>query len=120
MQHQVHTLLYLSAESYAEGYFERFLRWCLSRSVDRDQDVSDPWFLKPDTQHLIANTAISKWYDYEFGKLEAKFIEIVNPQHGLIDFAAARQIYNSLTNEMLKKFPQTLIDSARNLNINAN
>ena len=114
---KTHELLYMSAEAYADEYFERYLRWCISRSVDPDFSVWDPKFVKADLQHILANAGISKWYRREFTKLEEQFEKMVSPQHNLISCEAARNIFNSITLEMHKKFPQPLIEAARHLNI---
>lgn len=107
---QLHELIYMTPEHYSEDYTERYLRWCMNRSQDLDQDL----------QRLLANSSISKWYNHEFAKLEERIISMLEPQHGKISYKQARTIFGSIVAEMFIKYPMPLIDQARKLNINAN
>lgn len=105
----VHELLYMSLEAYEEYYTERYLNWCIDKASD----------LKQDLQKIIANSKINAWYNLEHEKLTERFQQIATPQHGMIDFKSARTIFTSVTAVIYKQYPQPLIDSARNLKINA-
>lgn len=107
---QVHELLYMTEEIYNELYTEKFMRWCMNRSTNPDNDF----------QKLLANASISKWYNHEFLKIETEFIETASPLFGKVSYKALRQMFEALSIDLYKKFPQPLIESARNLNINAN
>ena len=106
---KIHELLYLSEELYNELYTEKYMRWCLNKSLNDNTDF----------QKLLANSSISKWYNHEFSKVEQKYITAMSPLFGSVSFKTSRQMFESISIELYSKFPQPLIESARNLNINA-
>lgn len=106
----VHELLYMTKEMYDELYMEKFMRWCLNRATNNENDF----------QKLIANSSISKWYNYEFSKIENEFSTAATPLFRKVSYKGLRQMFETLSVELYTKFPQPLIESARNLNINAN
>ena len=118
----IHELLYMSQSAYNENYIQQYMRWCIDKSCESEKQmhVIDRNFSKPDLQSIIANTHISKWYAYEYEKLEQKFIQISTPQHGSISCPQVRQIFSALVSEIFTRYPNPLIESARKLSINAN
>lgn len=103
----IHVLLSMTIEQFQEDYTERYMRWCMSHSLN----------LGTDLQKIMANRLISNYYNIHFSKLQMIFIEAVNPIHGKSHTKIIRNLYSSITAEMFEMFPSVLIEEARKLSI---
>lgn len=100
-------LLNMTPEVYQEGYFQQYMRWCLSFSVNKENDF----------QKLLANRAIANYYNDNFQKLEQKFVEAATPIFGTVRSDAIRHLYAAITVQMYQNYPSVLFSEARCLNI---
>lgn len=104
---QIHELLSMTAIDFEKDYTERYMRWCISHSLN----------LGTDLQKIMANRLISNYYNTHFAKLQRIFIEAVTPIHGKSHHKIIRNLYSNITAEMFEMFPSVLIDEARKLSI---
>lgn len=107
---KLYELLLFTPEQYDDNYFEVYFRWCMNFMQNEDLDL----------QKILANTKISKWFNYEFEQLEYLAYEAILPVHGQIKYTQARTMYAALTAPIFMKFPSALIDEARKINVYAN
>lgn len=103
----IHELLYMTSESYQQEYIERYLRWCLSYATNRETDL----------QKLLANRAISNYYNEKFKELELKFINAATPIYGNVTSESIRAIYVGITTQIFMNYPSALFEQARSLTI---
>ena len=109
---QVRELLYMSPQSYNECFEKLFFAWCTNRCQgEKDNNLF---------QKIIANTAVSKWYNAEYEILEEQFVAMIAPQHGFISCKDARTIYHTVVSGIFQHYPLPLIEAAKTLNINSN
>lgn len=107
---KLYELLLFTPEQYNDNYFDVYFRWCQNYSQNTDQDI----------QKILANTKISKWFNYEFEQLEFLAYEAIAPVHGQIKYTQARTMYAALTAPIFMNYPKPLIDEARKINVYAN
>lgn len=107
---QIHELLSMSSETYQDSRFEMFMRWCLSRSINSDNDL----------QKLLANKAIYSYFDQTLSKYETQFKNAAQNLTEVSTPEMMRNIYINITIQIYRTFPMPLIEEARKLNINSN
>lgn len=105
----IHELLGKTAQEYEQEDFERYMRWCMSFAA-RTPDGRD-------LQMLLANSAISKYYNEHFRELEHQFINAIRPIYKSTKIESIRQIYVSITAQIYNNYPGALFEAARGLKI---
>ncbi len=101
----INTLLGLTEEKYEDLYFGNYMRWGESVSINDLQ-----------LQMVLANTSVNKYYNMEYGKLEAEFLELAAnyPEASHKDM---QELYATCTFGMFNKRCPVLIDQAKKLNL---
>lgn len=105
----IYELLGKTAQEYEQEDFERYMRWCMSFAARTSEGR--------DLQMLLANTAISKYYNEHFRELESQFIAAITPIYKSSKIESIRQIYVSITAQIYNNYPGALFEEARNLRI---
>ena len=86
----IHELLNMDFDVYEQDYTERYLRWCMNRSKNFDNDL----------QKVMANRSVANYYNVQFAKLEERFLYAAMPIHTKVDCKIIRSIYASITTEI--------------------
>lgn len=107
MRTAISTILNKDEVEFENIQIERYMRWCLN--VANKTGVS--------LQTVMANTSVSKYYNYEFSKLESKFLDIVHGKTQWLDPTALENMYNLIVVDMFKYYPTPLIEAAKNIKI---
>lgn len=103
----IHELLAMTVEEFENDYTERYMRWCISHSMNRETDL----------QKLLANRQIANYYNTHFAKLQSIFIAAATPIDGKSHYKVIRHLYTSITVEIFEMFPSVLFYEARRLSI---
>jgi hypothetical protein len=105
----IYNFLNKTKEQYQEEHFERYMRWCISYS---NRVVDDR-----DLQKLLANTAISNYYNAQFRELEIQFMEAVKTLPITTRIESVQAIYNGITTQIFNHYPSALFDEARKMSL---
>jgi len=100
-------LLQIEQEDYENQRLEIYFRWCIGFAKDKDADL----------QKLLANKAISTYWNYEFTKLEKEFVESASLIAGKKTKKQMAHIFVAITSTIVERFPMPLFESARQLSI---
>ncbi len=105
-------LLGLTQHNYEKMYFEAYLRYCMDLSFNYENDL----------QKLVANKALNAWYNMEYAKCEAEFLNFVSGYENQSQITAAdmQAVYHDCTYRMFNLRSKILIATAKNTNIYAN
>ncbi|GEP52346.1 hypothetical protein FNO01nite_30180 [Flavobacterium noncentrifugens] len=101
---RIYQLLNVTPEQYERGFFTNYLEWCESVAMDILE-----------TQKIISNNAIAKWYRTEYTKCEQEFLYRANRyvSNGVIDAADLAVCYTQCVEKMLNISPKPLIYEAK-------
>ncbi|EKT3967199.1 hypothetical protein NTJ12_002281 [Flavobacterium psychrophilum] len=96
-------------EDYETAFFKTYLHWCMAFATNYGNDL----------QKLVANSSISKYYNREHSKCEAKFLELISFYHTEIGITPkeAQKLYDKCIFDMNNRFCKPLIDQAKKTNI---
>ncbi len=144
MKRKILNLLKVTAEEYDDTRFRFYLRWCMAianygRTLNglMDADTMNFEEMEPRSrfllesfhkdkdecalQHLLANTALSKYFDSEYEKCEAEFLSLIGRFSD--DFKPsgkdAEVLYVNCTFPMFGRYSKPLIEAAKRLDIYA-
>lgn len=93
-------ILKITVEDYEKMYFGAYWRWCESVTITSAQ-----------TQMVLANTAVNKYYNTEFAKCENEFLTLIK-DYPNTQPADALELYIKCTFSMFNKRSPTLIKQA--------
>ena len=106
---QILKLLNKTPETYETEFFQAYLRWCMAFATNYNNDL----------QKVVANSSISKYYNREHAKCEAKFLELISFYVNKINITPkeAQSMYNNCLFDMNNRFSKPLIEQAKKTNI---
>ena len=107
MKTAISTILNKDEVEFENLQMERYMRWCIN--VSNKTGVS--------LQAVMANAAVSKYYNHEFGKLENKFLNIIDGKTQWLEPKALEDMYNVIVVDVFKFHPAPLVDEARKIKI---
>lgn len=107
---KIHEILGYTADEFSTIQTERYMRWCMNRSMDNGTDL----------QKILANTSINRYYNAQMALLENKFLDLIDGKMSSLSTKTIHDFYSIIVVDMFKIFPKPLIDNARNLNLYAN
>ena len=101
MKNQITDYLQISSLQYEDQTFAYYLRWCDTRGL-----------CPKEVQKLLANASISKWFMYEFSKLENDFCQalpfLIKSKKDL------KHEYQAIVGNIYTIYPQPLINAVVN------
>lgn len=103
---QIHEYLGVSEEYYQNMKLQLFLNWAEGYSGKCT-----------DWQGIIANSAISRWFNLELSVLEKDFIEQVKAYEDTesVTVLHYKNVYNRCTVDIHSLFPKPLLDEAKKI-----
>lgn len=104
---QPHQYLGLTQEQYENDCFLQYMRWCQNLAKNH----------KVEFQSLLANTAMSNYYNVQFQELEHSFKVVAQRLDGLVDYEIMLRNYDMIMVDIYTNYPSALIQSAKKLNI---
>ncbi len=104
-QQQILDLLKIDLENYETMFFGAYLRWCESVSITPQQ-----------TQMVMANASINKYYLMEYSKCETEFLELI-ALYPNADLQAINDLYCDCTINMFNRQSKVLIENAKKTQI---
>ena len=98
-------LLAIKNHEYNDMYFDAYLRWCESVSINENQ-----------VQSVLANASVNKYYNTEFAKCENEFLQLAKnyPHATAIDL---QELYAKCMYAMFNKRCNVLLHQAKTLNL---
>ncbi|MGV9003987.1 hypothetical protein [Flavobacterium sp.] len=102
-----HQLLNLDKQVYDNDTIERYMRWCENISNIKMVCV----------QSIMANTAISNYYRYQFLELEHEFKSSAKLIYGKVSDKIIRNMYTEIIVQLYNSYPSALIEEAKKLKI---
>lgn len=103
MEKQIIALLECTLEEYQQRKFQTYWNWCMHNSTSPVM-----------TQKLLANSAVSNWFNIEHAKLEQQFLEATFLKNRHIGFRSGW--YKGCIADIFTKFPKPLIDACSHIN----
>ena len=107
MKTTISTILKKDEVEFEEIQIARYMRWCINLSNKTGLTL----------QAILANTSISKYYNYEFSKLENRFRSLVHGKNQWLEPKALEDMYNIIVVDIFKIYPLPLIEEAKKLKI---
>lgn len=107
MQTNISTILVIDEVEFENQRTEKYMRWCLN--IARTQNAP--------LQLILANSSISKYYNYELAKLENKFLQLVDGKHQHMSQKSLNDIYSIIVVDIFNLTPKPLVDAAKKLTI---
>lgn len=104
-QQKILDLLQIDLENYQDVFFGAYWRWCESVSITDAQ-----------TQMVMANASVNKYYLMEYSKCETEFLELIAqyPNAGLPEI---KDLYCNCTINMFNRRSIVLIENAKKTQI---
>ena len=102
---QILKLLNKTPHEYFSMYFGAYWRWCESVSTN-----------DAETQMVLANASVNKYYNREYAKCEAKFLDFIK-DHQNATPKDAMELYIECTFEMFNRKCEPIINQAKKNNI---
>jgi hypothetical protein len=103
-------LLKLTTEEYEAICFDAYFRWCQSVSITEGE-----------FQMVLANASVNRYYNMEYAKCEAEFLQVVANYHNspniIID--DIMKAYVKCTCQMFNRRSKVLIDAAKKMKLEA-
>lgn len=100
MNTKILNILDITVQDYNNMYFGAYWRWCESVTITPAQ-----------TQMVLANTAVNKYYNTEYAKCEVEFLELIKNYPNVLP-NDAKKLYNECTFSMFNKRSPILIKQA--------
>ncbi|QSS96615.1 hypothetical protein [Psychroflexus sp. ALD_RP9] len=102
----ISNLLKYSPEAYEGILFETWFTYADIISVN-EQDL----------QKILANAAYFNWFLQEYRRLEAEFLQEIQPYIGKIDTKTTRDFYDEKICLIANHYPKSLLKNARKIKI---
>jgi len=94
-------------DDYWDAYVSLYIRWATKYAHEFGIPL----------QMLLANTAVSNWYNNWHEELEYQAYQTLAPTYGTIKIEKAREIYSTLMIDIYKSYPKSLFEAAKKLTI---
>lgn len=103
MKPAISTILKKDEVEFENLQIERYMRWCIYLSNKTGISL----------QMILANTSISKYYNYEFSKLENSFLNLIEGKIKCIPEKTLQQMYEVVVVDIFNLFPMALLDGIK-------
>lgn len=105
-------LLSVTKEQYEDQVLLMYMRWCMDFSLNYTTEL----------QKIVANSAINAYFLNELKKIEAEFMEQMQPYQNedTITPIDAKATYFKSTVQMFNRYPKALLADAKKMNLYAN
>lgn len=97
--------LQIDEVDFENDYIERYMRFCNNLAIAKQLPF----------QNVLANSAISKWYDHEISKLQKEAIQLIQISKG--SFNEKRKIYSQTLTRIFAIYPSALMDGLKDVKI---
>lgn len=105
MQKQILSLLKTDTEAYEAMVFDTYHQWCMDFCISYDREL----------QHVLANSALNKYFLTEYSKFEAQFISMAQDYENKPNITPAdmREMYHNCTYGIFNRRSMPLIEQAK-------
>lgn len=98
--------LQISSKQYFELKFETYFQWCDMYATNEEQ-----------LQSMIANAALYNWWNQEYSRLEAEYVEDYSDYFAKADVSYLLTGYENTVFKIFYYYSKPLIKQARKLNL---
>lgn len=103
MNKAISTILEKDEVEFENLQIERYMRWCIYLA----NKTAIP------LQSILANSSINRYYNFEFSKLENKFLNLIEGKSKFMSIKTLQEMYEIIVVDMHNLYPMALLQDIR-------